>query len=38
VLSDAQQAVRSIDPLDDLSQETVALYEHLSTKLERRGA
>lgn len=38
VLSDAQQAVRSIDPLDDLSQETVALYEHLSTKLEHRGA
>ncbi len=38
VLTDAQRAVRSIDPLDDLSHETVALYEHLSTKLERRGA
>ncbi|HEV2070223.1 MAG TPA: bacterial transcriptional activator domain-containing protein, partial [Acidimicrobiales bacterium] len=38
VLTDAQRAVRSIDPLDDLSQETVALYEHLSGKLERRGA
>ncbi len=38
VLTDAQRAVRSIDPLDDLSHETVALYDHLSTKLERRGA
>jgi hypothetical protein len=38
VFGEAQEALRSIDPLDELQHETVAFYEHLSTNLERRGA
>jgi hypothetical protein len=38
VFGEAQEAVRCIDLLDELQHETVAFYEHLSTKLERRGA
>jgi hypothetical protein len=38
VLHDAQQAVRSIDPLDDLCDETMAHYEELTAQLAARGA
>lgn len=38
VLQDAQQAVRSIDLLDELCDETMAHYEELSTRLAARGA
>ncbi|HSH58263.1 MAG TPA: hypothetical protein VK988_01225, partial [Acidimicrobiales bacterium] len=38
VLQDAQEAVRSIDPLDELCDETMAHYEELSTRLAARGA
>jgi DNA-binding SARP family transcriptional activator len=38
VYQDAQQAVRAIDPLDELSAETEALYEQLTARVEARGA
>jgi hypothetical protein len=38
VYQDAQQALQAIDPLDELGDETEALYEELRRTLEARGA